>query len=119
MNRDEKPLFTLTVRQFSELTKSIVAEEIKKVLDRLQESENNSKSDCDICDIDKTCKITGLKRSSLYSKISLKQIPCLSRRRPLLFSQKHLEMWIAAGRPKTNDMNQIQVILQQKGMEKK
>ncbi len=90
-----------------------------RLLNHLQKENDQVKTNIDICDINEACKVTKLAKATIYSKTSLGQIPCLSKGKPLLFSKKHLEMWIAAGRPKTNDMNQSQVILQQKGREKK
>ncbi len=113
MEPEENPLFTLTIGQFKELTRSIVYEEVNKIVNQCQGVNNNFKNDSDTCFIDQACQITGLKKPTIYSKLSSKQIPCLSRGKPLIFSIKHLQMWIVAGRPKTYDVNQIKLILQQ------
>ena len=111
MNRDDQPLFTLTVKQFSELTKSIIAEEVKQFSSQVQDLHKNPKYDCDVCFIEDACQLTGLKKSTIYSKLSKKQMPSLSRRKPLLFSKKQLQMWIIAGRPKSDDPSYINMIL--------
>jgi hypothetical protein len=116
MDQKDQPLFTLTVRQFSELTRNLVAEEVKKLLAQLHDENYDSKNESDICRADEACQITGIEKSTLYSKVSLEQIPSLTRRRPLLFSKKYLRLWIEAGRPKTNDLKRIYTILQQKGI---
>jgi hypothetical protein len=105
MDRDDQPLFTLTIRQFSELTKKIIAEEVKQFSSQIQDLHISSGNKGDVCFIQDACEITGLKKSTIYSKLSKKQMPSLSRRKPLTFSKKQLEMWIDAGRPKTDDVN--------------
>ncbi len=114
MEPEDNPLFTLTIEQFKKLTRSIVAEEVKKIVNQSQGENNEFNNDTDTCFIDQACQITGLKKPTIYSKLSTKQIPSLSRGKPLIFSLKHLQMWIEAGRPKTDNMNQIKLILQQR-----
>ena len=114
MNRDDQPLFTLTVKQFSELTRSIIAEEVKQFSSQVQDFQIISENNGDMCFIQDACQITGLKKSTIYCKLSKKQMPSLSRRKPLLFSKKQLKMWIEAGRPKSDDLSHINVILKQK-----
>jgi len=113
MEPEENPLFTLTIGQFKKLTRSIVTEEVNKIVNQWQGMNNNLKNYSDTCFIEQACQITGLKKPTIYSKLSSKQIPSLSRGKPLIFSIKHLQMWIEAGRPKTDDVNQIKLILQQ------
>ncbi len=50
-------------------------------------------------------------KDTIYSKLSSKHIPFLSRGKPLIFSMKHLQMWVEAGRPRIDDINQIMLIL--------
>ena len=114
MEPEENPLFTLTIKQFKTLVRSIVSEEVNKVVNQCQGVNNESKNNTDTCFIDLACQITGLKKPTIYSKLSSKQIPSLSRGKPLIFSIKHLQMWIEAGRPKTDDINQIKSFLQQR-----
>ena len=114
MEPEENPLFTLTIKQFKTLVRIIVSEEVNKVVNQCQGVNNESKNNSDTCFIDQACQITGLKKPTIYSKLSTKQIPSLSRGKPLIFSMKHLQMWIEAGRPKTDNMNQIKLILQQR-----
>jgi excisionase family DNA binding protein len=103
MKRDDNPLFALTIGEFSELAKRIIAEEVQKLADQIHDPNRDTKNDGDIGLIEQACQITGLKKSTIYSKLSKKQMPSLSRRKPLLFSKKQLQMWIKAGRPKTDD----------------
>jgi excisionase family DNA binding protein len=112
MNRDNRPLFTLTIEEFSELIKSIIAEEVQKLTNQIQDPNRDTKNNGDICLIEQACQITGLKKSTIYSKLSKKQIPSLTRRKPLLFSKKQLQMWIKAGRPKIDDPDHINVIFE-------
>ena len=119
MNRDDQPLFTLTVKQFSELTRSIIAEEVKQFSSQVQDLQIISENNGDICFIQDACQITGLKKSTIYSKLSKKQMPSLSRRKPLLFSKKQLQMWIIAGRPKSDDPSYINMILKKEESHKK
>ncbi len=101
------PLFSLTIKQFSNLLKRIIGKEVELLLSQLQEEKNNQSEEGDICDVNHACKITKMAKPTLYSKVSLNQIPYLSRGKPLLFSRKQLKLWIGAGRPKTNNLNRI------------
>jgi len=114
MDQDKKPLFTLTISEFIELTRSFVAEEVERVSREHQEETNKTNQETTICEIDQVVKITRLARATLYSKVSKKHIPCLSRGKPLLFSRDHIEMWLKAGRPPTDSINAIEEILKNK-----
>ena len=113
MDDNNKPLFTLTVAQYSRIMRKIIAEEVERILRVCQEETNKNNQETDICDIDQVIEITKLAKSTLYSKVSKKHIPCLSRGKPLLFSRDHLEMWLKAGRPQTDSINVIEEILKE------
>ena len=49
--------------------------------------------------IDEVMEITAYTRKTVYSKVSTKQMPVISRGRPLTFSRKKLYEWMSAGRP--------------------
>ena len=111
---ENKPLFTLSVAQYSRILRKIIAEEVESILRVCQKETNNNNQEADICDIDQVIKITKLAKSTLYSKVSKKHIPCLIRGKPLMFSKDHLEMWLKAGRPQTDSINAIEEILKGK-----
>ena len=62
----------------------------------------------DIIGIDSACQLLGYSKATIYSKVSLNQIPFLARGKPLLFSKKSLESWIKAGRPKTSSITIVE-----------
>ena len=84
---------------------------IEIVLPEFQKLEDRNRPGYDILKIDSVCELTGYSKATLYSKVSLGQIPCLARRKPLLFSREDIENWIKAGRPKTNTMDRVDEIL--------
>lgn len=119
MDDDNKPLFTLTVAQYSSILRKVIAEEVERIFSVCHEGINNNNQETDICVIDQVIEITKLAKSTLYSKVSKKHIPCLSRGKPLLFSRDHLEMWLKAGRPHTYSIKIIEEILKKKQQEDK
>jgi hypothetical protein len=110
---DNKPLFTLSVAQYSRILRKIFAEEVERIVRVCLEEKNKNNQETDICNIDQVIEITKLAKSTLYSKVSKKHIPCLSRGKPLLFSRDHLHMWLKAGRPQTDSINAIKEILKE------
>ena len=117
MNDENEPLFTLTIAQYSKLLRELFSEEVDRILMERRVETNNQNQETDICDIVQASETTRLVKSTLYSKVSKRQIPCLSRGKPLLFSRDHLEMWLQAGRPKTDSMDAIKEILRKKQSE--
>jgi len=113
MEHQDKLLVTLTVKQFSEITKKMVAEEVERIMKEIQESVGLPEKETEFCDVDQASKITKLTKATIYSKVSLLQIPCLSRGKPLIFSRSHLEGWIRAGRPKTDSVFEIEKALKE------
>jgi len=111
---DNKLLITLTIRQFLEFTKRIVSEEVKKTLEQFQAAEKDSKNEIDICGIEEACRLTNLKKATLYSKISKHEIPVCSRQRPLIFSKKQLIKWLELGRPKISSVSELEKLLKSK-----
>lgn len=119
MDDDNRPLFTLTVAQYSRIVKKIFVEEFDKLIKERQEEANKNTQETNICDIDQAMKITRLAKSTLYSKVSKKYIPCLSHGKPLLFQRDHLEMWLKAGRPKTDSIIAIGELMKKKQHEER
>jgi hypothetical protein len=117
LDENKKPLFTLTVAEYKKILRKIVAEEIERILRELHEETDKNNKETDICDIEQAINITRLARPTLYSKVSKKHIPCLSRGKPLLFLKDHLEMWLKADRPQTDSITTIGEILKKKELE--
>ena len=61
-------------------------------------------------------ELTGLSSATIYSRVSKKTIPVQCRQRPLVFSEKHIIMWLQANRPKTDFIEEIEDILKQKAV---
>lgn len=97
---EKRPLYTLTVEEFKELSKMIN-------IDRsciVQAAECVEKELRDIVFIDEARVITGYKLSTIYTKVSRREIPTLLKGRPLTFSREELTNWIKAGRPTIAEM---------------
>jgi predicted DNA-binding transcriptional regulator AlpA len=95
-----KPLYTLTIAEFLELTRKTVTEQAEKLLvGYKRQSAPGEAEKPDIIFIDEVRALTGLKRSTIYSKVSRYEIPVVSRRKPLTFSRMEILQWIKNGKP--------------------
>lgn len=92
---DNRPLFSLTVDEFKELSK-IIQLDLKYLHPDYRKDVESTE---DIIYASEASKLTGYTESTLYTKVSRKEIPILSGGRPLTFSRKQLIAWIEAGRP--------------------
>ena len=97
---ENRLLFSLTVEEFKELSKTINIDRSYIV----QAPERVEKELRDIVFIDEARVITGYKLSTIYSKVSRREIPTLSTGRPLTFSREELTNWIKSGRPSIAEM---------------
>lgn len=94
MNHNTR-LIDLTVKDLKEVIKGIFEEHCSKI-----ENDKSTKvNEPDIIYIEEVCKLTNLKRGSIYNKVSRREIPTLSRRQPLSFSRKEIKGWMETGRP--------------------
>lgn len=100
MQENTRALFTLTVKEYVELHKSLQQE--YKYLHLEPEKVEESKPD--IIYSDEAAELTNYTKSTLYSKISRGELPIISSRRPLTFSRAELTDWIHKGRPTVADM---------------
>jgi predicted DNA-binding transcriptional regulator AlpA len=73
-----------------EILRLAIRQELTAYYDTIKESLSHQ----DIIGIDEVMKITGLKKNSIYTKVSKGELPTLSRRRPLRFSKKAIIHWI-------------------------
>jgi predicted DNA-binding transcriptional regulator AlpA len=100
MHGDTRPIFTLTVEEFKELSKKIALD--NRYLLRPAEPEPQPKSD--IIYMDEIVELTGYKESTVYSKVCRKEIPVISNGRPLSFSRQEILQWMKDGRPTVAEM---------------
>ena len=100
MPKEVKPLYTLSVEEFKQLTTQIVED----CLLAQQQPEDKS----DILDVEGAAKMLGYSVATLYSKVSKEQVPTLSRGRPLLFSKTDLLAWLKDGKPKMNKTDSLE-----------
>jgi predicted DNA-binding transcriptional regulator AlpA len=100
MHGDTRPIFTLTVEEFKELSKKIALD--NRYLLRPAEPERLPKSD--IIYMDEIVELTGYKESTVYSKVCRKEIPVISNGRPLAFSRQEILQWMKDGRPTVAEM---------------
>lgn len=93
--KDERPLYTLTVDEFVELNRTIHLDlkyldpDVRKEITHVE----------DIIFVPDVVKLTNYKESTIYSKVCRGEMPVLSTGRPLTFSRKQLIKWIEDGRP--------------------
>ncbi len=98
-----KPLYSLTVREYIELSKEAFAQEAKKLLANNDDVSGKSNSNNDIIFVDDVQQLTGYKKSTIYSKVCRFEIPVISKRRPLTFSRKEIIDWLKEGKPNVID----------------
>jgi predicted DNA-binding transcriptional regulator AlpA len=108
---DNRPLFSLTVEEFKELSKTIQLDLKYLHPDYRKEVDNTE----DIIYASEAAKLAGYTESTLYTKVSRREIPVLSGGRPLTFSKKQLIAWIEAGRPSLIEMKVKDFMKNQKG----
>jgi predicted DNA-binding transcriptional regulator AlpA len=58
----------------------------------------------DVIFIDEVIVLTGYKESTIYSKVSRREIPVLSYGRPLTFSKAEILNWMKTGKPTVSEM---------------
>lgn len=96
-----RPVFGLSIREYDELTRKIISEELQKLL--FVQKRKNAPDDDDIIFIDGVMKITGYTKSTLYTKVSRFEIPVISRKKPLTFSRQEIMNWMRDGKPSAID----------------
>ena len=100
MQRDQRPLYTLTVEEFKELSKTIALDNSYLVKPAKISEEPKS----DIIYLDEIMGLTGYKESTVYSKVCRKEMPVISTGRPLAFSREEILQWMKDGRPTVAEM---------------
>lgn len=96
---NHKPLYSLSIKEFAELTQKLNTKIIKDHFENLKTSFFQQSENTDICQIKGVMKLTGMAKATIYSKISRKEMPCISRGKPLLFSKKGILQWMYDGKP--------------------
>jgi len=98
-NLNKRPLFTLTVQEYIELNRSLINERaIHTPAPRAEEKK------LDIIYLEEAAALTGYTDNTVYTKVSRREIPVVSSGRPLTFSRKQLNEWMAKGRPSVAEM---------------
>ncbi len=100
MHKDVRPLYTLTVEEFKELSKTIALDNSYLVKPTKISEEPKS----DIIYLDEIIELTGYKESTVYSKVCRKEMPVISTGRPLAFSREEILQWMKDGRPTVAEM---------------
>ena len=100
MIENSRNVFTLTVEEFKEVSKLVLADLIDLLKQKVQIEDKESN---DIISIHDVSIMTGYKLSTIYTKLSRKEMPVLSSRRPLLFSKNAISEWINSGRPSESE----------------
>lgn len=98
-----KPLYSLTVGEYIDLSKQVFAQEAKKLLTNTDGTSGCSKSNKDIIFVDDVQQLTGYKKSTIYSKVCRFEMPVISKRRPLTFSRTDIMNWLKDGKPSIID----------------
>ena len=100
MYENQRPLYTLTVEEFKELSKTIALD--NSYLIKPTKISEDPKSD--IIYLDEIMELTGYKESTVYSKVCRKEMPVISTGRPLAFSREEILQWMKDGRPTVAEM---------------
>jgi predicted DNA-binding transcriptional regulator AlpA len=98
-----KPLYSLTVGEYIDLSKEAFAQEAKKLMANADGMSATSKLNNDIIFVDEVQQLTGYKKSTIYSKVCRFEMPVISKRRPLTFSRKEIINWLKVGKPSVID----------------
>jgi predicted DNA-binding transcriptional regulator AlpA len=98
-----KPLYSLTVGEYIDLSKEAFAQEAKKLLTNAEGISGRLKSNNDIIFVDGVQQLTGYKKSTIYSKVCRFEMPVISKRRPLTFSRTDIMSWLKDGKPSVID----------------
>ena len=104
MFENTRPLYTLTVEEFKELSKTIAVD--NSYLLRPAEIKKQPKSD--VIYLNDLMALTSYKESTVYSKVCRKEIPVISNGRPLAFSREEILQWMKNGRPTVAEMIAIE-----------
>ncbi|NQY10324.1 MAG: helix-turn-helix domain-containing protein [Flavobacteriales bacterium] len=103
MNQDNRPLYTLTVSDFLELTARISENRShahETTFPQIEEKDDKP----DIIYLKEAALITGYTEKTVYTKVSRREMPVLSTGRPLTFSRIQLNDWMEKGRPTIAEM---------------
>ncbi|WP_338357531.1 hypothetical protein [Yeosuana marina] len=98
-----KPLYSLTVGEYIDLSKQVFSNEAEKLINNYHKNPAHNNSVSDIIFIDEVKEITGYKESTIYSKVCRFEMPVISKRRPLTFSRKDIVNWLKDGKPSVID----------------
>ena len=98
-----KPLYSLTVGEYIDLSKQAFANEARKLMSDSEGNNRKSKSNTDIIFMNEVVELTGYKVSTIYSKVCRFEMPVISRRTPLTFSRKDIIDWLKEGKPSVID----------------
>jgi len=98
-----KPLYSLTVEEYIDISKQVFSDEAKKIIADYQKNSGSNSLSNDIIFIDEAEALTGYKKSTIYSKVCRFEMPVISRRSPLTFSRKDIINWLKEGKPTVID----------------
>ena len=107
---EKRHLYTLTIEEFKELSK-IIAIDISYLI---QPPAPIEKEPRDVIFIDEVKVLTGYKESTIYSKVSRREMPVISYGRPLTFSKEETLNWMKAGKPTVAEMMAAVLMNEQK-----
>lgn len=94
MNDTTRPLYALSVGEFSDLIK----DNFKSL--ELSNLKQPIEYETDTVDIDWVSENFNMPKSTIRSKVSKNEMPCKKRGKPLLFSKYDIFKWVEDGKPK-------------------
>lgn len=105
----EKPLWHFTMEDFLTIQKKELEASFKKMFaDAVNEIKLDQQTPQeDSIGLEEAEKLTGLKKKSIYTKVSRLEMPCITRGRPLMFSRAELQLWMKLGKPTITDMEML------------
>ncbi|MDX2359559.1 MAG: helix-turn-helix domain-containing protein [Crocinitomicaceae bacterium] len=99
-----KPLYTLTVEEYKEVTRGLFCELVKELKNDSERNKVDSKPVEDIIFLEEAARMTGYRKSTIYSKVCRFEIPVFSKGKPLMFSRKAILEWLESGKPSIIDV---------------
>jgi len=103
-----EPMFNQSVGEFLDIQNEFLDKKFEHFQNLLIDNKN-TKAEDDIVRKEYVMETCNYTKDSVYSKVSRKEIPTISRGKPLLFSKKQILKWVYAGKPTLKEMEDAEL----------
>lgn len=101
----DKPIWTLTIAEFLDVQRTGLQASLKELISgAVTTVKEEAIPKTDTLGVEEAALLTGYNPKTLYSKVCRRQMPTVSRGRPLIFSRKELQIWLRVGKPTVAQM---------------